>query len=79
MEIANQQKRIARQKRIALLLCLIGALIIALGYIFQPPGTGLLSPGPSRLDFVKGIGMGVIVIGIIAFVKAWRSDRTESN
>jgi len=55
-----------QEKRIARLLGPIGALIIVLGIIFG-------------WDFVKGIGVGVAVIGIILLVKAWRSERTKSN
>jgi len=55
-----------QQKRIGRLLGPIGALIIVLGIIFA-------------WDFVKGIGVGVGLIGIILLVKAWRSERTKSN
>jgi hypothetical protein len=60
MDVENQEKRAA------MMLGPIGALIIVLGTIFD-------------LDFVKGIGVGVGVIALILLAKGWRSERTRSN
>jgi hypothetical protein len=66
VDTANQQPRTARQIRIGILLGPVGALTIVMGIIFAS-------------DFVKGIGVGVGAVGLILFVKAWRSGRTETK